>query len=555
MGESDAYYNGGQQQYQPQPPAATHPYQAPPQQPYQQQPYQQGPPQNGNGNGYMPAQGYNGNEKGSFDEQFKIAKPKYNDLWAGILLILVFAGFVVVSGLALQGYSANKGNAGDGIYNNPNDFSLNTSTVILFMFVLAVAFVLSYAYVWMARLFPKQFIWVTGILNVCWAIGTAIFYLWRKYWSAGIVFLIFGLFMAFCFWTWISRIPFSALMLKTTIDVSKKYGHVYLVSLIGGIIATAFSAWYAITLVGIYIKYQPAQDNPSCADGGCSKGKVIGLIAFITFAMYWFSEWLKNTIHTTIAGVYGSWYFNPHNFPKDATRASAKRALTYSFGSIALGSLLVAIIQFLRQACNAARSQEGADGSMLGYALFCCIGCLLGILEWAVEFINRYAFCHIALYGKAYFAAAKDTWKMIKDRGIDALINVSAPVVIPFPTTNLCRTVLLDPSFPSAPSSSHTLAPSSPTSICTSPTPPTTTTASTPASSWPFPSLSVSRSQTSSPHPSPAVSRPSLSLLVGTLRSCGAITPNYTTRWSGCTPRFSRSFRTAKLEMSRIGKN
>jgi hypothetical protein len=432
MGEADNYYNGGQQQqynggyqqqYQPQPPPATFQQQPYQQQPYQQQPYQQDPSQNGGG--YMPAQGYNdnGNEKGSFDQQFKIAKPKYNDLWAGILLILVFAGFVVVSGLALQGYSANKGNAGDGIYGNPNDFSLNTSTVILFMFVLAVAFVLSYAYVWMARLFPKQFIWVTGILNVCWAIGTAIFYLWRKYWSAGIVFLIFGLFMAFCFWTWISRIPFSALMLKTAIDVSKNYGHVYLTSLIGGIIATAFGAWYSITLVGIYIKYQPANDNPSCAGGGCSQGKVIGLIAFITFAMYWFSEWIKNTIHTTIAGVYGSWYFDPHNFPKDATRASAKRALTYSFGSIALGSLLVAIVQFLRQICNAARNQEAADGSMIGYALFCCVSCLLGLLEWAVEFLNRYAFCHIALYGKAYFAAAKDTWKMIKDRGMDALIN------------------------------------------------------------------------------------------------------------------------------------
>ncbi|RKL18020.1 Protein PNS1 [Fusarium oxysporum] len=346
MGEADNYYNpnqqppygysngggGYQQQYQPQPPPATHQqqYQPPP-----QQPYQQAPPQNGNG--YMPAQGYGGNEKASFEEQFNIPKPKWNDLWAGILFILFMAGYVVVSGIALQGYAANKGNAGSGIYGNRNDFSLNTSTVILFMFVLAVAFVLSYAYVWMARLFPKQFIWVTGILNICWALGTAIFYLWRRYWSAGIVFLIFGLFLAFCFWTWISRIPFSALMLRTTIDVSKKYGHVYLTSLIGGIIATAMSAWFSITLVAIYIKYQPANDNPSCADGGCSSGKVIGLIVFITFAMYWFSEWLKNTIHTTIAGVYGSWYFNPHNFPKDATRASAKRALTYSFGSIALG--------------------------------------------------------------------------------------------------------------------------------------------------------------------------------------------------------------------------
>lgn len=33
----------------------------------------------------MPAQGYDG-EKASFEEQFKVPKPKYNDLWAGILV-------------------------------------------------------------------------------------------------------------------------------------------------------------------------------------------------------------------------------------------------------------------------------------------------------------------------------------------------------------------------------------------------------------------------------------------------------------------------------------
>ncbi|KAG9884949.1 DUF580-domain-containing protein, partial [Aureobasidium melanogenum] len=35
----------------------------------------------------------------------------------------------------------------------------------------------------------------------------------------------------------------------------------------------------------------------------------------------------------------------------------------------------------------------------------------------------RYAFSYIALYGKAYIPAAKDTWTLIKDRGIDALVN------------------------------------------------------------------------------------------------------------------------------------
>lgn len=30
-----------------------------------------------------------------------------------------------------------------------------------------------------------------------------------------------------------------------------------------------------------------------------------------------------------------------------------------------------------------------------------------------------------ALYGKAYIPAAKDTWRLMKDRGIDALVNDS----------------------------------------------------------------------------------------------------------------------------------
>jgi hypothetical protein len=45
------------------------------------------------------------------------------------------------------------------------------------------------------------------------------------------------------------------------------------------------------------------------------------------------------------------------------------------------------------------------------------------MLDWLVTLFNRYAFCHIALYGKAYIPAAKDTWTMMRDRGIDALVN------------------------------------------------------------------------------------------------------------------------------------
>ncbi|KAI2471069.1 DUF580-domain-containing protein [Annulohypoxylon bovei var. microspora] len=345
-----------------------------------------------------------GNEKPMFDQAFKLERPKYNDLWAGILFLAVCAGFVAVSGISINGYASSKNFQGGGIYDSGSQVGLNTNTLILFAFCLCVAIVFSYVYVLLARQFPKQFIWITGILNIVFGLVTAIYMLTRHYYSGGIVFLIFVAFLVFAFITWIPRIPFSALMLKTSVDVSKSYGHVYLVSALGGLCATALAAWYSVTLVAV-------------------NAKVKGLIVFITFAMYWMSEWLKNTIHTTISGVYGSWYFHPQNLPRGATRGSLRRALTYSFGSISLGSLIVAIINFLRQLCSVAQQNEAAGGNIVGMVMFWILGCIIGLLDWAVQFLNRYAFSYIALYGTPYFAAAKSTWTMIKDRGIDALVN------------------------------------------------------------------------------------------------------------------------------------
>lgn len=278
-------------------------------------------------------------------------------------------------------------------------------------FVLATAFVFSAAYFWLIRAFTKQIIWITGILQIVFGIGTAILYFTRHQYGAAIVFVIFAVFYIICFISWIPRIPFSVLMLQVVIDVAKNYGHVFIVSMIGGVVATAFGAWFAVTLVAVYAKYEPGS-NPACSTGvgGCSTAKVIGLVVFVTFAGYWITEVLKNIIHVTISGVYGSWYFcsqKPGGVPKDATRAAFKRSMTYSFGSISFGSLIVAIIQLMRQACSIAQQSEAAQGNMVGQIIFCVIGCLISILDWAIQFINEYAFSYIALYGKAYMQAAK----------------------------------------------------------------------------------------------------------------------------------------------------
>lgn len=352
------------------------------------------------------------NEKQSFEQAFAIAPeheggkggPKWNDLWAAILFLAVFAGYTALSGWVLKGYDLTTSSS-----SNSDTNGLGRLVIVLFAYVLAVAFVISLAYLALVRYATKQIIWITGILQILVGLGTGAFYIWAGAYGAGIVFLIFAVFYIICFISWIPRIPFSVLLLQTIIDVSKRYGHVFTVSLIGGIVATAFGAWWSITIVAIYARYTPG--NASCAvDGGCSTARVVGLIAFVTFAGYWITEVLKNLIHVTIAGVYGSWYFcagKPAGFPSGSTRGSFRRAATYSFGSISFGSLIVAIVQLLRQACNIAKQNEQAQGNLLGTIFFWVLGCFIGLLDWLIQFFNEYAFCYIALYGKAYVPAAK----------------------------------------------------------------------------------------------------------------------------------------------------
>ena len=105
-------------------------------------------------------------EKPTFDQAFKVEKPKWNDIWAGILFLAVVAGFIAISGIALQGYAAASSYSGGGIYDSHNKFGLDTNTIVLFIFCLVIALVLGYGYVALARMFTKQFIWITGILNI-----------------------------------------------------------------------------------------------------------------------------------------------------------------------------------------------------------------------------------------------------------------------------------------------------------------------------------------------------------------------------------------------------
>ena len=105
-GEAQDYYMGGAPPQQPEDPfnGGQQPqYNQPPPQYGQKYAAPQGPPPLTQQQGGYEQQGYD-DGKQTFEQQFKIAKPKYNDWWAGALLIAVFLGYVAVSAISIRGY-------------------------------------------------------------------------------------------------------------------------------------------------------------------------------------------------------------------------------------------------------------------------------------------------------------------------------------------------------------------------------------------------------------------------------------------------------------------
>ncbi|TRM69781.1 plasma-membrane choline transporter-domain-containing protein [Schizophyllum amplum] len=395
---------------------------------YGQQPFY---PQQPNGYGQQPAYGQPayGDYKSPYEgERFK-PKKTVNDIFFLIFFIAQLLGFAALSGYAINTW-ISQGGLGGGLGKNTSGSSvtLNEHTLYLLLFVTAAALVLSTVYLLLVRMFTKMIMHITLILSIALNIGVAVYYWITKYYSGAIIFTIIAVVSILAYAGFRRRIPLASLILQVVMDVAKHHKSVYVVAFISLFLQAALAVWYTFTVLATYAKWTPG--SSSCATTSCSSGTVAGLIFFETFSFLWTSQVIGNVALATVAGgPFGCWYyFGPRQqgeMPAHPTRSAFVRAATTSLGSIAFGSLIVTLLEMLRMILNALRNNAAQDGSPVEACLYCCAACFVGCIESMVEYFNRYAYIEIALYGKGYLPAAKDTWRLFKDRGIDALINDS----------------------------------------------------------------------------------------------------------------------------------
>jgi hypothetical protein len=141
----------------------------------------------------------------------------------------------------------------------------------------------------------------------------------------------------------------------------------------------------------------------------------------LLLSLYWTGQVLMNVSHVTTAGTVASWWLQPSN--QAPTSGALRRALTTSFGSICLGSLIVALLKVVRTLIREARRSARQSGNVAAQFVLCCADCLVSMLERFMQYFNMYAYTQVAIYGKSFVAAAKDTWQLFMSRGFEALIN------------------------------------------------------------------------------------------------------------------------------------
>jgi len=274
----------------------------------------------------------------------------------------------------------------------------------------------------------------------------------------GLFLLIMTVYYAYVVW---GRIPFAASNLVTA-STAVRFHLCGLATLayLSLFMVTGWTLWWTATFVStVYV-------TSGCdAEGNCASETSMWLVFALLLSYYWTFQVIKNVVHVTVAGTVGTWWFVPS---ADATveekevdgesSSSASRccccsrtvggaylrSMTTSFGSICMGSLLVAIVEAAKNTVRSLRESEDGGGIFLCLAE-CLLACLQDVLEvssfvangWIglafvfalltlllfFQYFNMWAFVFVGIYGYPFIESGKCVMELFKSRGWTTIIT------------------------------------------------------------------------------------------------------------------------------------
>lgn len=133
------------------------------------------------------------------------------------------------------------------------------------------------------------------------------------------------------------------------------------------------------------------------------------------FGIFWTTQFIAGFGVMITAGAIAAYYWQRDDMPRNPIRKSMYRATRYHLGSIAFGSFIVAVVQFVRAIMEYVdkKTKKAQAANPIVKFFMCCIKYCLWYLEKVLKYINRNAYILVAVKGYSYCYSALQAIKLI----------------------------------------------------------------------------------------------------------------------------------------------
>jgi hypothetical protein len=345
----------------------------------------------------------------------EIPKPKFHDVWAAVLFLINFA---VVCATAVHVYLQSVADGSESSI--AQKFHLGGITVsdifLATLCTVAVPFIVGVTWLSVVILHAKTIIdsvlWFSVFSNA----AVAVLFLFA---GQPIAFLLFALCAAVSLWYRFAvqnRVPFASCVLDIACSAIRP--HYLSIMILACVLCVCQVAWCAIWAVASIEGFSNIGSKQQSEDGSQTPqfqypGRLIVFVLLLS--LYWGLQVGFAIIETTVSGVVACWWFQPAR--SHVVRGSLFRAMTYSFGSLCFGSLIVALIMAARGLLRMLRGKNNRRANNVILAcVYAAVDYILQLIEAAIQYFNKYAFCYVAAYGNDFKSSGRSVMDLFQRR-------------------------------------------------------------------------------------------------------------------------------------------
>ncbi|ETN64441.1 ctl transporter [Anopheles darlingi] len=136
-------------------------------------------------------------------------------------------------------------------------------------------------------------------------------------------------------------------------------------------------------------------------------------------AFLWFAQFVIGCQHMVIAGAVAGWFFtrNKSQLGSPIGRAYGN-LLRYHLGTVALGSFVIALVQFLRMMLKLLMHSVRNPQNRVTNCLFDCCQCCLRCFERFLQYLTRNAYILTAMHGDPFCRAGQHAFRLLTSNAL-----------------------------------------------------------------------------------------------------------------------------------------